>query len=110
MINGGKVLRVIPAAAIPGAEVAIEYETVSAKVPSAIGFNFDGNPAQVSAAGRSRALVRVPVISSEQPDHGATTTNGVEASASDVTLIAGRDIVTDVHAVANPRPHLPASS
>ena len=102
MTNSGEILRVIPAAAIPGAEVAIEYETVSAKVASAIGFNFDGNPAQVSAAGRSRALVRMPVISSDQPVHVTTTINGVEASASDVTLLAGRSIISDVHPVANP--------
>ncbi|HXI22642.1 MAG TPA: hypothetical protein VNG71_02125 [Pyrinomonadaceae bacterium] len=105
MTNSSEVLRVIPAAAIPGAEVAIEYRTVSAKVASAIGFNFDGHPAQLSAAGRSRALVRVPLISSEQPVHVTTTINGVETSASGVTLIAGRSIITDVHPVANPAFH-----
>ena len=103
MINGGKVLRVIPTAAIPGAEVAIEYESVSANVVSAIGFSFDGNPAQVVAAGRSRALVRVPVISSDPPIHITTTID--RADASDVTLIAGRKIISDVHPVANPGFH-----
>lgn len=105
MSSGGEILRVIPAAAIPGGEVAIEYRTVSAKVGAAIGFGFDGNPAQVSASGRSRALVRVPLISSEQPVHVTTTINGVEASAADVTFVAGRSIITDVHPVANPAFH-----
>jgi sugar lactone lactonase YvrE len=105
MISGGEVLRVIPAAAIPGGEVAIEYETVSAKVASAIGFNFDGRPAQLSAAGRSRALVRVPAISSEQPVQVTTTINDIEAYLSEVTLTAGRSIISDVHPVANPAFH-----
>ncbi|HYV25206.1 MAG TPA: hypothetical protein VE969_08200 [Pyrinomonadaceae bacterium] len=105
MSNSGEILKVIPAAAIPGGEVAIEYETVSAKVAAAIGFNFDGNPGQVSAAGRSRALVRVAATSSEQPVQVTTTINGVEASASDVTLISGRSIISDVHPVANPAFH-----
>jgi sugar lactone lactonase YvrE len=105
MSNGGEILRVIPAAAIPGAEVAIEYGTVSTKVAAAIGFNFDGNPAQVTASGRSRALVRVPMISSEQPVHVTTTVNGVEASSSDVKLVVGRNIISDVHPVANPAFH-----
>ena len=105
MTNSGEVLKVIPAAAIPGAEVAIEYGSVSGKVAAAIGFSFDGKPAQVTAAGRSRALVRVPVISSEQPVSVTTTINGVEASTSDVRLIAGRKIISDVHPVANPAFH-----
>ena len=103
MSNGGEILRVIPAAAIPGAEVAIEYESISAEAASAIGFAFDGNPAQVVAAGRSRALVRVPVVSSDSPIRITTTINGTEAS--DVTLIAGRKIISDVHPVANPAFH-----
>jgi len=103
MSNGGEVLRVIPAAAIPGAEVAIEYESVSAEAASAIGFAFDGNPAQVVAAGRSRALVRLPVISSDLPVHITTTVDS--AKASDVTLIAGRSIISDIHPVANPAFH-----
>jgi sugar lactone lactonase YvrE len=105
MISNGEVLRVIPAAAIPGGEVAIEYETVSSKVASAIGFNFDGHPAHLSAGGRSRALVRVPAISSEQPVQVTTTINGVEASASEITLTVGRRIISDVHPVANPAFH-----
>ncbi len=103
MSNGGEVLRVIPAAAIPGAEVAIEYESVSAEAASAIGFAFDGNPAQVVAAGRSRALVRLPVISSDLPVHITTTVDS--AKASDVTLIASRSIISDIHPVANPAFH-----
>src|SRR5438046_9500254 len=47
----------------------------------------------------------MPVISSDQPIHVTTTVNGVEASASDVTLIAGRSIISDVHPVANPAFH-----
>ena len=105
MTDSEEVLRVIPAAAIPGAEVALEYGPVSAAMAAAIGFSFDGNPAQISAAGRSRALVRVPLISSDQPVSVATTINGVEASASDVTLIVGRKIISDVHPVANPAFH-----
>jgi sugar lactone lactonase YvrE len=105
MTNSGKVLRVIPAAVIPGGEVAIEYEAVSAKVASAMGFSFDGKPAQISAADRSRALVRVPEITSEQPVHITTTINGVVASASDVTVFVGRKIISDVHPVANPAFH-----
>src|SRR2546423_6221538 len=103
MTNGGEVLRVVPAAAIPGAEVAIEYEAVSAEEASAIGFSFDGNPAPIVAAGRSRALVRLPVISSEPPIHITTTIAG--AAASEVTLIVGRSIISDVHPVANPTFH-----
>lgn len=105
MSNSGEVLRVIPGAAIPGAEVAIEYEPVSAKVAAAIGFNFDGNPAQISAAGRSRALVRVPVISSEAPVSVTTTINGVEQSVANATLTVGPKIISDVHPVANPAFH-----
>jgi sugar lactone lactonase YvrE len=105
MSNSGEVLRVIPGAAIPGAEVAIEYEPVSARVAAAIGFNFDGNPAQISAAGCSRALVRVPVISSAAPVSVTTTINGVEQSVANATLTVGRKIISDVHPVANPAFH-----
>jgi sugar lactone lactonase YvrE len=105
MSNVGDALKIIPPAAIPGAEVAIEYEAVSAEAASAIGFNFDGNAAHVVAAGRSRALVRVPVIASEQPVQVTRTINGVEASAFNVTFIAGRSIISDVHPVANPAFH-----
>ncbi len=105
MSTRGEVLRISPAAAIPGGEVAVEYATVSPKVAAAIGFNFDGQSSQIVAAGRSRALVRVPVVGSNQPVQVVKTVNAVEVFGSKATLVVGRSIISNVHPVANPTFH-----
>ena len=97
-----EILRVIPEAAIPGGEVAVEY--LSAQ-PASIEILFDEVPGQIVAAGRNRALVRVPFVDSAAPVHISGNVDGAKPVQSDVTLAVGQNIISSIHPVANPAFH-----
>lgn len=97
-----EIIRVIPAAAIPGGEVAVEF--VSEAQPRAIEVAFDGQAAQIVAAGKSRALVRVPTIDVDTQAQVSVTMDG-QRSVNDVIFTVGKNIISNVHPVANPAFH-----
>jgi len=102
MSTPGKVERIDPKAGIPGGEVTLEYESVSAVSARALDFNFHGASGTVTAAGRTRALVRLPEISALEPVQVVTNLGADNEIASTLRLLVGRKITGDVHPVTNP--------
>jgi sugar lactone lactonase YvrE len=104
MSKPGEIVRVNPEAAIAGGEVAVEYSAASTGGLLDMEIRFDGMRGQVVAADRKRALVRVPATDSDGAVRVDASIDGVEL-ASDKTLTVGRNIISNIHPVANPAFH-----
>lgn len=91
--------RIVPAAAIPRGEIAIEF---SAPQPPALARVFiDGIEAQVVAVSSQRALALVPAASAGGPAEVAIAFAESRRSAS-MNFAAGTKLAGDLHPVANP--------
>lgn len=105
MKKPGQIVRVTPAAAIPNAELTLEYERIPTAVAAQVAFEFSGKAAHIVAAGTSRALVRVPPVEETGEVNVATRINASEPVPSNAALTIGRRIASDVHPVSNPTFH-----
>src|SRR5262245_18283364 len=107
MTAPGEVKRIEPASGIPGGEVTLEYETVPAVVTRELTFSFDDEVGHVTAAGKTRALVRLPEINSPEPVSVATGISEADAVGSGERFVIGRKLARGIHPVANPafEPH-----
>src|SRR5580765_3213518 len=92
MNKPGQVTRLDPIAAIPGGEVAVEYEITPSEVTREIGIQFDGSHAHITADGRTRALVVVPEMNTDAPVNVATVLDGSEVIPSEQRLVIGKKL------------------
>ena len=93
--------RIVPAAAIPGGEVAVEFDVQHGAVTPRV--LIDGTKAQFVAASNQRVLALVP--SDVQGGEGQVTLsfNDDESQATaPVRLVVGTKLAGNIHAVANP--------
>ncbi len=102
MNNVGQITRIDPAAGIVGGEVALEYQPVPTEIVRDLDFEFDGVPAQVNAAGKTRALIRLPEVAAAGSVRISTVVGGSELRSSMYDFVIGRKLADGVHPVANP--------
>ncbi len=101
MSGAGQIVRVDPAAALPGGEVAIEckdYDTRNLRVCRAL---FAGEPARLVGAAPWRVLALVP----ELDEGGAvelTLESGDDARTAPAHVLVGTKLADDLHLVASP--------
>ncbi len=100
-MSSGQIVRIDPAAAIPGGEVAIECAGYDTSEPRACRALFDGDEGRLVAASPQRVLAIVPeraaggAIEVELESAGGRRTNKSR-------LVVGRKLADDLHFVANP--------
>jgi sugar lactone lactonase YvrE len=101
MNGAGEIVRVDPAAAIPGGEVAIEcrhYDTSSLRECHAL---FAGESALLVGASPRRVLALVPELDEGGPVE-LTLTSRDDTRAATTTVTVGTKLADDLHMVASP--------
>ena len=94
-------VRVDPAAAIPGGEVAVEYSSPAGDV-SAIAIKFAGHAAHAVAKGSRRSLVLVPDVEASGEIEVAIEDQLNAAIPRTGQCTIGSKLARDLHPVANP--------
>src|ERR1700682_1744748 len=120
MSKAGQITSIVPAAGIPGGEVAIECVGFDTSEPSQCAVWFSGEPAPIVALSGKRVLAIVPELrTSIGTNAGTSGTSGLSGANGpsgvvEVTLesggersaphnfVAGRRIAEDLHPVTNP--------
>ncbi|HXM34880.1 MAG TPA: hypothetical protein VN920_06825 [Pyrinomonadaceae bacterium] len=120
MNKAGQITSIVPAAGIPGGEVAIECVGFDTSEPSQCAVWFSGEPAPIVALSGKRVLAIVPELrTSIGTNAGTSGTSGLSGANGpsgvvEVTLesggersaphnfVAGRRIAEDLHPVTNP--------
>jgi sugar lactone lactonase YvrE len=100
MNKAGQIVRVDPAAGIPGGEVAIECAGFDTSDPTLCAVWFDTERAPLVALSSKRALAIVPDLKKSGSIEIALESNGERSTTAN--FVVGRRIAEDVHAVANP--------
>lgn len=100
MNRAGRIVRIDPAAAIPGAEVAVECEDFDPSRAAAGRCLFGGEPGHLIGASNQRLLVLVPPDGPSGEVQVQLESGGEQSLAA--SLIVGAKLVEDMHAVANP--------
>lgn len=100
MSESQRILRIAPAAGIPGGEVAIDYSGFDNKEPDKSAVWFAGEQAHIVALGPKRALILVPELKHSGPVEVVVERGGTRTAPATFTL--GRKIAEDLHPVANP--------
>lgn len=100
MGRAGQILRIDPAAGIPGGEVVIESAGFDTSRPLACVVLFNDQPATIVSISPKRVLAIVPFLTKSGPVE-VTLESGGERS-SPVSFSVGQRLVEDVHPVANP--------
>ena len=99
MSEAGRIVRVNPAAAIPGGEVVIECENFDTDNIRSCAAWFGESPAHLVGASMRRVLAIVPERASGEVDVTLESSSGRTASAK---LTIGSRLAEDLHLVANP--------
>jgi sugar lactone lactonase YvrE len=102
MSRAGRIVRISPAAGIPGGEVVIECEDFNTSDLRSCGVWFGGARAQLVGASSRRVLAIVPETEGEDGVETQVTleSNGERSDAA--TFIVGAKLADDLHPVANP--------
>lgn len=95
-------IKVDPAAAIPGGEIAIEYSRVSKEVSANLAIEFAGQSSHVVARGAERALVLVPEGNSDGEVEVVVEDQSRSAILGGGPCIVGQKLASGLHPVANP--------
>lgn len=101
MSGAGEIVRVEPAAAIPGGEVAIECARYDTSRVSACHALVAGQRARLVGASPTRVLALVPELT-EGGSIELTLAAGDGARSNPVPLVVGAKLADDLHMVANP--------
>jgi sugar lactone lactonase YvrE len=100
-MRGEQIVRVNPAAAIPGGEVAIECANYDTSNLRACGATFNGERARLVGVSPRRVLALVP-----ETDDGGETEIVLESAdarhSATARAVVGRKLAEDLHIVANP--------
>jgi sugar lactone lactonase YvrE len=100
MKGAGKIKKIIPKYAIPGAEVSIECEGFRAESVSGAAAYLDGKQCRISAASSRRVLASLPTADVNGKSSILLQSDGVETQPARITV--GRMLADDMHIVANP--------
>ena len=100
MSNEGKILRIDPPYALPGAEVSIDCEGLDTSEPTLCGVWFDSEPAPIIAMSPRRILAIVPEVKQGGPVNVTLEREGVRSEPVSITV--ARRLAEDLHPVANP--------
>ena len=92
--------RIVPAAAIPGGEIAVEFDIQrDGAAPRVL---IDGAEAHVVAASSRRVLVLVPTIQGGEAQVTLSFDDDEPSVSAPPRLVVGEKLAGDIHAVANP--------
>src|SRR5712664_3213068 len=114
MNKAGQITSIVPAAGIPGGEVAIECVGFDTSEPSECAVWFSDERAPIVALSGKRVLAIVPELKTSTGTNAGTSGTSGMSGAVEVTLesggersaphsfVAGRRIAEDLHPVTNP--------
>lgn len=100
MNKEGKILRIDPQLAIPGAEVIIDCEGLDTSDPTLCAVFFSGEKAPIVALSPKRILAIVPELKQSGSIEVQLENRGRRSDAAYVTV--GKRLAEDLHPVANP--------
>lgn len=100
MSKEGKILRIDPPYAVPGAEVTIDCEDLDTTDPTLCAVWFEAERAPIVALSPRRVLAIVPEPKGSGPIEVSLECDGVRSDA--VTVVVARRLAEDLHPVANP--------
>src|SRR6266550_2291283 len=100
MNKEGKILRIDPALAIPGAEVTIDCEDLDTSDPTLCGVLFGDERAPIVALSPKRVLAIVPELKHSGGIEVRIESRGRRSEAAGVTV--AKRLAEDLHPVANP--------
>ena len=92
--------RIVPSAAIPGGEIAVEFD--GQHVAAAPRVLIDGRHAHVVAASNQRVLALVPSIQGGEAQVTLSLDDDGPSASAPPRLVVGEKLAGDIHAVANP--------
>src|ERR687884_1950823 len=99
MSGAGQIVRINPAAGIPGGEVVIECENFDTSDLRSCSAWFNGTRAQLVGASTRRVLAIVPEIEEGTKVQVSLESNGERGEA--VPFVVGAKLAEDLHPVAN---------
>ncbi len=99
-MTSGQILRIDPAAAIAGGEVAIDCKDFDTNEPPKCVVWFGDEPAHIAALGSKRVVVLVPELNSSGTVEVALESPAQRSEAA--SLVVGRKLAEDLHPVSNP--------
>jgi len=92
-----------PTAGIPGGEIIVEYEEISADLLKTLEVRFKGTTAHLVSANRRRAVAIIPAIDTDGAIQVAITgDSGGQPGIGGVDFVLGRQVAGNLHPVANP--------
>lgn len=100
MKSVGKITRIVPKLAIPGAEVSIECKGFHPETAGQHAVFMDGAACRVTAASSRRVLATIPDVIADGRSALHIESAGLESEPFLITV--GRLLVDDMHIVANP--------
>lgn len=101
-MNSGQIVRIDPAAAIPGGEVSVECSGYDTSDLRACRAEFDGVSARLVGASPQRVLAIVPEDASGGASEVVLESAGGRRLRSSSPFVVGRTLADDLHLVANP--------
>lgn len=100
-MNGLKIARLDPAAAIPGGEIIIECEGFDASQPRACWVAAGGEQGRIISARHDRVIAQMPEVFTDSAT--TLTLQGSDKRASEpVKVVIGQAVAEDVHNIGNP--------
>lgn len=100
MSKAGKILRIDPPYAIPGAEVTIDCESLDTTDPTLCTVWFGAERAPIVALSPQRVLAIVPEVKGSGPIEVSLECDGKRSDAA--TIVVAKLLAEDLHPVANP--------
>jgi sugar lactone lactonase YvrE len=100
MSKAGRILRIDPPYAVPGAEVTIDCDGLDTSDPTLCAVWFGNERAPIVALSPSRVLAIVPELKQSGPTDVTVENDGIRGEAASV--VVGKRLAEDLHPVANP--------
>lgn len=100
MSKEGRILRIDPPYAVPGAEVTIDCEGLDTSDPTLCAVWFGNERAPIVALSPRRVLAIVPELKQSGPTDVRLEHDGIHSEAASV--VVGKRLAEDLHPVANP--------
>lgn len=99
-MSTGKILRIDPPYAVPGAEVSIDCQDLDTSAPTSCAVWFDNERASIVALSPRRVLAIVPEVKPDGRVAVSLDSPGIQSDSA--SLVVGKRLAEDLHPVANP--------
>ena len=99
-MSTGKILRIDPPYAVPGAEVTIDCEDLDTSDPTLCAVWFGDERAPIVALSPRRVLAIVPEVKPDGRVAVSLDSPGIQSDSA--SLVVGKRLAEDLHPVANP--------